>query len=252
MKLTLGNRRPARSTRGGYNLIEVLIGTALLAVVAVTIAGLFSKGRHDIDSAGNMTVAMAAAQHVAEDIDSLSYAQIPSALSADIPVTAQSGIIRFKKIGGVWKLVTESRAYNASFDPAAPLSNTGALQPWNNTVISTVDLVGTTKLADPVRTWLGVDVPATPETSEWLKDVNSLPDGQLEISMTAFFDIDEKNTTHTTGLDSFPLPTAPATGFFSASLNAAELIRFDVTVRWTEGNRQRAVTIPQARTFFEV
>ena len=44
-----------RRMRTGYSLIEVLVGISLLAVVAMTITGLFIVGRKDVASGRNMT-----------------------------------------------------------------------------------------------------------------------------------------------------------------------------------------------------
>lgn len=55
-------------SQAGYNLIEVLIAMALLGVVIVSIAGLFTWGRRNVYSGKQMTKANAVGTRVLEDL----------------------------------------------------------------------------------------------------------------------------------------------------------------------------------------
>lgn len=65
-----------RSSQRGYNLVEVLIAMALLAVVALTIMTLFFMGRRNVYSGRQMTHAVSIATRINEDLSALSVATI--------------------------------------------------------------------------------------------------------------------------------------------------------------------------------
>jgi len=63
-------RRPRRG-QAGYNLIEVIIATALLGIVAITIFTLFVMGRRNIYSGKQVSQAIAIGTQVLEDLQPL-------------------------------------------------------------------------------------------------------------------------------------------------------------------------------------
>jgi prepilin-type N-terminal cleavage/methylation domain-containing protein len=65
-------------TERGYNLIEVLIATALLGVVIIGIMTLFFIGRRNVYSGKQMTQAVAMATHVQEDMMSFDKSKLVS------------------------------------------------------------------------------------------------------------------------------------------------------------------------------
>jgi prepilin-type N-terminal cleavage/methylation domain-containing protein len=60
--------RSGRGRERGYNLIEVLIATALLAMVLLSIISLFYLGQRTVYSGKQMTKAVAVASRIAEDL----------------------------------------------------------------------------------------------------------------------------------------------------------------------------------------
>ena len=81
---------PARPKSGGaaseagFNLIEVIIALALLAVVMLSISGLFAQGSNSIKSGKEMTEALAQGTDILEDLHALSYKRLWTAFGAAI------------------------------------------------------------------------------------------------------------------------------------------------------------------------
>jgi prepilin-type N-terminal cleavage/methylation domain-containing protein len=77
----------------GFNLIEVIVALALLAVVMLSISGLFAQGSNSIKAGKEMTEALAQATDILEDANSMSYRQLFAAFGAsgtDISFTADT------------------------------------------------------------------------------------------------------------------------------------------------------------------
>lgn len=73
----------------GYNLVEVLIAMALLAVVALTIMTLFFMGRRNVYSGKQMTQAVSVGTRINEDLSALS---IPT-IYANFNVTSAEPLV---------------------------------------------------------------------------------------------------------------------------------------------------------------
>ncbi len=211
---SMGAAKILRGRTAGYSLIEVLVGISLLAVVALTITGLFIRGRKDVASGRNMTLALSLAQHVAEDMDNVTYSTVWKGFQSNavqmIPDANTTGTIRI----------------NPSVAGTGVVSNAGA------TV--SCSLGGATCLDEPLRTF----------GASWSKELFALPGSRLEITISSYFDMDDDTTTN--------WPSPPAASPYTSSLAGSARSRIDVTVRWQEGERPRSVTLPQARTLSEV
>jgi prepilin-type N-terminal cleavage/methylation domain-containing protein len=67
-----GARQP-RGFRGGFSLIELLIGMTLMAVGLLAIATMFSTGYTDVTAGGKTTMGVEAARQLLEEIRTLPY-----------------------------------------------------------------------------------------------------------------------------------------------------------------------------------
>ena len=83
----------SRASERGYNLIEVLVATALLGTVILSILTLFVLGRRNVYSGKQMTRATSVATHVSEDLTPLSSDEIWTAFNVTTTTTATSPTI---------------------------------------------------------------------------------------------------------------------------------------------------------------
>ena len=63
----------------GYNLIEVIVATAILGVVVISVMSLFTMGRRNVYSGKEMTAAVSMATRAAEDLSGMSIQQVYTA-----------------------------------------------------------------------------------------------------------------------------------------------------------------------------
>lgn len=68
-----------RRFEAGYNLIEVIVATAILGVVVMSVMTLFTMGRRNVYSGKEMTAAVSMATRAAEDLSGMSLAQVYTA-----------------------------------------------------------------------------------------------------------------------------------------------------------------------------
>ena len=62
-----------RAEHGGFTLIEILIGAAILAVALLAIANMFPTGYTNVTEAGRRTMALTGARQILEDMRSLPF-----------------------------------------------------------------------------------------------------------------------------------------------------------------------------------
>jgi prepilin-type N-terminal cleavage/methylation domain-containing protein len=232
---------PLRQPRRGYSLIEVIVGTALLAVVALTITGLFVKGRQGVNSGKLMTSSLSTAQHVAEDLDGLSYAMLTSGWNVGgtaISQTASRATIEIYKSGGVWNAAYIAGG-NANWGPTQPSSASGNPGVWPQ-ALTGEQAAGSAVLASTITTQ-----PLAAYIARWTAEMDALPQPRLRIMLTPLYDIDDNGT---------------LTANNRATFAAAVIIQIEVAIQWTEGPKERSggqqrtryVALTQARTYNEV
>jgi prepilin-type N-terminal cleavage/methylation domain-containing protein len=85
--------RMEQNNQRGYNLVEVLIATAMLGVVVMSILTLFVMGRRNVYSGKQMTRATSAATHAAEDLSPLTTDEIWTAFGVTTTTTTTSPTI---------------------------------------------------------------------------------------------------------------------------------------------------------------
>lgn len=69
-------REKSQGRSGGFTILEVLVGSSILAVALLAMAAMFPTGYTNIAEAGRMTMAVTAARQVFEDISALPYDNI--------------------------------------------------------------------------------------------------------------------------------------------------------------------------------
>lgn len=91
-------REKSQGRSGGFTILEVLVGSSILAVALLAMAAMFPTGYTNITEAGRMTMAVTAARQVFEDISALPYDNIvnlngPLAIGFDTadPATLPAG-----------------------------------------------------------------------------------------------------------------------------------------------------------------
>jgi prepilin-type N-terminal cleavage/methylation domain-containing protein len=76
----------------GYNLIEMIVATAVLGIVVISVMSLFTMGRKNVYSGKEMTAAVSMATRAAEDLSGMSIAQVYDAFGiVGTDTTALSG-----------------------------------------------------------------------------------------------------------------------------------------------------------------
>lgn len=147
-------------SEAGYNLIEVIIATALLATVVLTIVTLFYMGRRNVYAGKEMSLAVSTGTRVMEDISGMSAADFYTAFN--ITPTTTLGTVNVNT-GATRKATLQHNAYTGSIlrttdnivtsttDPG------GFLQRWRNEVVNnnkfaspTIALVVTPRSPDPI------------------------------------------------------------------------------------------------------
>ncbi|HVS32158.1 MAG TPA: prepilin-type N-terminal cleavage/methylation domain-containing protein [Thermoanaerobaculia bacterium] len=80
-----------RRNQGGFNLIEMIIATAILGTVALSVASLFMMGRRNVYSGKEMTAAVSMATRVSEDLSGMTLDEVYTAFGIAKSDTAISG-----------------------------------------------------------------------------------------------------------------------------------------------------------------
>ena len=81
---TLGDRR-------GFTLVEVLVAAMILVVALLTLASMFPVGYKQIADGGRMTMAVAGARHILEDVGDVPFANISNLNGVD--TASNAGVI---------------------------------------------------------------------------------------------------------------------------------------------------------------
>lgn len=81
---TVGDRR-------GFTLVEVLVAAMILVVALLTLASMFPVGYKQIADGGRMTMAVAGARHILEDVGDVPFANISNLNGVD--TATNSGVI---------------------------------------------------------------------------------------------------------------------------------------------------------------
>ena len=95
-----------RRFEGGFNLIEMIVATAILGVVVISVMTLFTMGRRNVYSGKEMTAAVSMATRAAEDLSGMSIDQVYTAFG----------------INGADTALLSGGAYNVIVDAAGPKS----------------------------------------------------------------------------------------------------------------------------------
>jgi prepilin-type N-terminal cleavage/methylation domain-containing protein len=74
----------------GFNLVEMIIATAILGTVALSVASLFVMGRRNVYSGKEMTAAVSMSTRVAEDLSGMTLPEIYTAFGI-VPGTTNPG-----------------------------------------------------------------------------------------------------------------------------------------------------------------
>ena len=77
-----------RNSQRGFNLIEMIVATAILGVVVISVMTLFTMGRRNVYSGKEMTAAVSMATRAAEDLSGMSLDQLYTAFGIDNADTA--------------------------------------------------------------------------------------------------------------------------------------------------------------------
>src|SRR5215475_15640866 len=80
----LGDRR-------GFTLVEVLVAAMILVVALLTLASMFPVGYKQIADGGRMTMAVAGARHILEDVGDIPFANIANVNGVD--TASNTGVI---------------------------------------------------------------------------------------------------------------------------------------------------------------
>ena len=96
----------------GFNLIEVIVALALLAVVMLSISGLFAQGSHQIKAGKEMTEALAKGTDIFEDIHALSYRRTWQAFGASGTDTSLTADTRTNTFAQRWQADIEEALWN--------------------------------------------------------------------------------------------------------------------------------------------
>ena len=103
---------PEASDRAdGFSLIEVIIAMALLAMVMLSISGLFIQGSKSIKDGKEMTEGLAQATDVLEDIDALSYRRVYAAFGAADTDTSFTADTRTNTFASRWQAQIEEAVW---------------------------------------------------------------------------------------------------------------------------------------------
>jgi len=94
MRNVMNTNRPmarALGDRRGFTLVEVLVAAMILVVALLTLASMFPVGYKQIADGGRMTMAVAGARHILEDIGDIPFANISNVNGVD--TASNTGVI---------------------------------------------------------------------------------------------------------------------------------------------------------------
>ncbi len=91
MRTPIAATADLRRHQRGFNLIEMIIATAILGTVALSVASLFVMGRRNVYSGKEMTAAVSMATRVSEDLSGMTLDDIYTAFGITKSDTAISG-----------------------------------------------------------------------------------------------------------------------------------------------------------------
>lgn len=134
------SQRASSRSELGYNLVEVLIAMAILAVVIISIFGLFLAGQRNVYSGKQMTQAVSIANRVMEDITQLSKDSMYAAFGVDIATTTL-GAVDIDPDENLPNDIYEDALWRTTRSFTAGQDPSGFLQRWSDAV------AGDTKLA---------------------------------------------------------------------------------------------------------
>jgi len=122
--------RRNRESERGYNLIEVIIATALMGTVVLSIMGLFYFGRQNVYSGKELSEATAMGTHVLEDVNAMSKVALIAAFglpttTAGAPVTPPLGGTALAN-----SFERDTQNISTTTDPS------GFLQRWQNEMVN--------------------------------------------------------------------------------------------------------------------
>lgn len=192
----------ARS-QAGYNLVEMIVATAILGVVIMSVMTLFSMGRKNVYSGKEMTAAVSMATRASEDLSGMSIAEVYTALGInDADATPLSG-------GG----------FNVAVDVAGRKSGLPENTYTGSYVRRTTDTLVTTAGGNDTGGFL----------TRWKNEM----DQNLKFAVGAV------NVVITPRNPQLPA-SGPAPALTTAN---ATVIRIRILVRWQEENRPRQLVV---------
>ena len=129
----LGNHR-------GFTLVEVLVASMILIVALITMASMFPAGYKQITDAGRMTVAVAGARHILEDVGDVPFANISNLNGVD--TASNTGVIAGLSgteaaIARRWRYALAGPGNGFTFT-SAETTAWGTMQPFGGRAVVTV------------------------------------------------------------------------------------------------------------------
>jgi len=149
------HRRIARTLGDGrgFTLVEVLVAAMILVVALLTLASMFPVGYKQIADGGRMTVAVAGARHILEDVGDIPFANISNLNGVD--TTSNTGVIA--GLTGTESAIARRWRYMIT---AAETAAWGTPQPFGGSAVVTVANTSATLRTVTVT----VTVPGLPTT----------------------------------------------------------------------------------------
>ncbi|HET7434445.1 MAG TPA: prepilin-type N-terminal cleavage/methylation domain-containing protein [Thermoanaerobaculia bacterium] len=117
-----------RRSEGGFNLIEVIVAMALMAVVVVSIMGLFVAGRRNVYSGKQMTQAVAVANRVMETMSGLDKPGVVAAFG--LPATGTGASVSVNGVTYANSFLRTTSNITAANDVS------GYLTTWRNDIVN--------------------------------------------------------------------------------------------------------------------
>src|SRR5215213_3018792 len=99
MRNVICTQKISRRHERGFNLIEMIVASAILGTVALSVASLFVMGRRNVYSGKEMTAAVSMATRVSEDLSGMTLPEIYSAFGVPITTTPMSGTVTIDSSG---------------------------------------------------------------------------------------------------------------------------------------------------------
>jgi prepilin-type N-terminal cleavage/methylation domain-containing protein len=155
MARTLGDGR-------GFTLVEVLVASMILVVALLTMASMFPVGYKQIADGGRMTMAVAGARHILEDVGDVPFANISNLNGVD--TASNAGVIAGltgteAAIARRWRYMLAGSGNGFTFT-GAETAAWGTPQPFQGRAVVTVANTSTTLRTVTVT----VTVPGLPES----------------------------------------------------------------------------------------